>query len=40
VDDKAEGAIWVDTLVRFREENYRRRTLKLALTCGERPLAP
>jgi len=36
VDDKAEGAIWVDTLVRLREENYRpRRTLKLALTCGE-----
>src|SRR5713226_699606 len=36
VDDKAEGAIWVDTLVRFREENYRPlRTLKLALTCGE-----
>src|SRR5207302_131899 len=36
VDDKAEGAIWVDTLVRFREQNYRPlRTLKLALTCGE-----
>jgi len=36
VDDKAEGAIWVDTLVRFREAKYRpRRTLKLALTCGE-----
>jgi len=36
VDDKAEAAIWVDTLVRFREEGYRpRRTLKLALTCGE-----
>ena len=36
VDDKAEGAIWVDTLVRFRAENYRpRRTIKLALTCGE-----
>jgi acetylornithine deacetylase/succinyl-diaminopimelate desuccinylase-like protein len=35
-DDKAEAAIWVDTLVRFREENYRPlRTLKLALTCGE-----
>jgi acetylornithine deacetylase/succinyl-diaminopimelate desuccinylase-like protein len=34
--DKAEGAMWVDTLVRFREENYRPlRTLKLALTCGE-----
>jgi acetylornithine deacetylase/succinyl-diaminopimelate desuccinylase-like protein len=36
VDDKAEAAIWVDTLVRFRAENYRpRRTIKLALTCGE-----
>src|SRR5713226_9163358 len=36
VDDKAEGAIWLDTLVRFREEHYRPlRALKLALTCGE-----
>jgi acetylornithine deacetylase/succinyl-diaminopimelate desuccinylase-like protein len=36
VDDKAEGAIWVDTLMRFREAGYRpRRTIKLALTCGE-----
>jgi acetylornithine deacetylase/succinyl-diaminopimelate desuccinylase-like protein len=36
VDDKAEAAIWVDTLVRYREENFRPlRTLKLALTCGE-----
>src|SRR6185437_4212473 len=36
VDDKAEAAIWVDTLVRYRAENYRpRRTIKLALTCGE-----
>ena len=35
-DDKAEAAIWVDTLVRYRMEKYRpRRTLKLALTCGE-----
>jgi len=35
-DDKAEAAIWVDTLVRFRHEGYKpRRTLKLALTCGE-----
>jgi acetylornithine deacetylase/succinyl-diaminopimelate desuccinylase-like protein len=35
-DDKAEAAIWVDTLIRFRTENYRpRRTIKLALTCGE-----
>ncbi|HYM28233.1 MAG TPA: M20/M25/M40 family metallo-hydrolase [Steroidobacteraceae bacterium] len=36
VDDKAEAAIWVDTLMRFRGENFRpRRTIKLALTCGE-----
>src|SRR5580698_272231 len=29
-DDKAEAAIWVDTLVRYREENFRPlRTLKL-----------
>src|SRR5258708_5085920 len=35
-DDKAEAAIWVDTLIRYRSENYRqRRTLKIALTCGE-----
>jgi acetylornithine deacetylase/succinyl-diaminopimelate desuccinylase-like protein len=36
LDDKAEAAIWVDTLVRLRESNQRPlRTLKLALTCGE-----
>ena len=35
-DDKAEAAIWVDTLVRLSEDKLRpRRTLKLALTCGE-----
>jgi acetylornithine deacetylase/succinyl-diaminopimelate desuccinylase-like protein len=35
-DDKAQAAIWVDTLIRYREENFRPlRTLKLALTCGE-----
>jgi acetylornithine deacetylase/succinyl-diaminopimelate desuccinylase-like protein len=35
-DDKAEAAIWVDTLIRYRSENYRpRRTIKVALTCGE-----
>ena len=35
-DDKAEAAIWVDTLIRYRAEKYQpRRTLKLALTCGE-----
>ncbi len=36
IDDKAEAAIWVDTLTRYKQENYRpRRTIKLALTCGE-----
>ncbi len=35
-DDKSEAAIWVDTLVRYQEEKFRpRRTIKLALTCGE-----
>jgi acetylornithine deacetylase/succinyl-diaminopimelate desuccinylase-like protein len=35
-DDKAMASIWVDTLARFQREKYRpRRTLKLALTCGE-----
>jgi acetylornithine deacetylase/succinyl-diaminopimelate desuccinylase-like protein len=35
-DDKAEAAIWIDTLIRFKSENYKpRRTLKVALTCGE-----
>ncbi|HME39259.1 MAG TPA: M20/M25/M40 family metallo-hydrolase [Steroidobacteraceae bacterium] len=36
IDDKAEAAIWVDTLIRYKHENFRpRRTIKLALTCGE-----
>ncbi|HUO78615.1 MAG TPA: M20/M25/M40 family metallo-hydrolase [Steroidobacteraceae bacterium] len=36
MDDKAEAAIWVDTLIRLSEQKFRpRRTLKLALTCGE-----
>jgi acetylornithine deacetylase/succinyl-diaminopimelate desuccinylase-like protein len=35
-DDKAEAAIWTDLLVRFKAEHYvPKRTLKLALTCGE-----
>ena len=35
-DDKAMAAVWVDTLIRYRKEGYQpRRTLKLALTCGE-----
>ena len=36
VDDKAMSAIWADTLIRFRQGGYSpRRTVKLALTCGE-----
>lgn len=36
VDDKAMSAIWADAMVRFKQANYRpRRTVKLALTCGE-----
>ena len=35
-DDKAMAATWVDTLIRYRKEGFRpRRTLKMALTCGE-----
>jgi acetylornithine deacetylase/succinyl-diaminopimelate desuccinylase-like protein len=36
MDDKAEASIWVDLLIRYKTESYRpRRTLKVALTCGE-----
>lgn len=35
-DDKAEASVWVDTLIRFRQEGFKpRRDVKLALTCGE-----
>ncbi len=35
-DDKAQAAVWTDTLVRFAKEGYKpKRTVKLALTCGE-----
>ncbi|MEY4966514.1 MAG: hypothetical protein RL274_2097 [Pseudomonadota bacterium] len=35
-DMKAQAAVWVDMLIRFRQEGFKpRRTLKLALTCGE-----
>jgi acetylornithine deacetylase/succinyl-diaminopimelate desuccinylase-like protein len=35
-DDKAQAAIWTDMLARFSREHYRpRRTIKMALTCGE-----
>jgi acetylornithine deacetylase/succinyl-diaminopimelate desuccinylase-like protein len=36
VDDKAQAAIWVDTLARFAKAGAKpKRTIKLALTCGE-----
>lgn len=36
VDDKAMSAIWADTLIRLKQQGARpRRTIKLALTCGE-----
>jgi acetylornithine deacetylase/succinyl-diaminopimelate desuccinylase-like protein len=35
-DDKAEASVWVDSLVRLKQQGFRpRRTIKLALTCGE-----
>ncbi|HEY4076287.1 MAG TPA: M20/M25/M40 family metallo-hydrolase [Rhizomicrobium sp.] len=35
-DMKAQAAVWVDTLVRLKEEGFRHtRTIKMALTCGE-----
>lgn len=35
-DDKAQAAIWVDTLIRYRQEGFKpRRPIKVALTCGE-----
>jgi len=35
-DDKSVAAVWVDTMLRFKQEKVaHRRPLKLALTCGE-----
>jgi acetylornithine deacetylase/succinyl-diaminopimelate desuccinylase-like protein len=35
-DDKAMAAVWVDTLIRYKQEGFKpKRTIKLALTCGE-----
>jgi acetylornithine deacetylase/succinyl-diaminopimelate desuccinylase-like protein len=35
-DMKAQAAIWVDNLIRYRDQGYKpRRAIKLALTCGE-----
>src|SRR6478609_2449172 len=40
-DDKAQAAIWVDTLIRYRKEGYKpRRPIKVALTCGEESSVP
>jgi len=36
VDDKAMAAVWADSMIRFKQAGYKpRRTIKLALTCGE-----
>ena len=35
-DNKAMAAVWADALIRFKQQNYKpKRTIKLALTCGE-----
>lgn len=35
-DDKAQAAIWVDTLIRLKAQGFTpRRDIKIALTCGE-----
>ncbi len=35
-DDKSMAAVWVDTLIRFKREGFHpKRTVKMALTCGE-----
>jgi acetylornithine deacetylase/succinyl-diaminopimelate desuccinylase-like protein len=35
-DDKAMAATWADDLIRFKQAGYKpRRTIKMALTCGE-----
>jgi acetylornithine deacetylase/succinyl-diaminopimelate desuccinylase-like protein len=40
-DDKAQAAIWADTLIRFRQEGYKpKRSVKMALTCGEESGGP
>jgi acetylornithine deacetylase/succinyl-diaminopimelate desuccinylase-like protein len=36
LDDKAQAAIFTDAMIRFKQSGYKpKRTLKLALTCGE-----
>lgn len=35
-DDKSQAAIWTDAMIRFKQEGFKpKRTVKLALTCGE-----
>ena len=34
-DDKAQAAIYADTMIRLKSEKPLKRTVKLALTCGE-----
>lgn len=35
-DDKSQAAIWTDAMIRFKKEGFKpKRTIKLALTCGE-----
>ena len=35
-DDKAQASVWVDTLVRLKQQGFQpRRAIKLALACGE-----
>ncbi len=35
-DDKAMASVWADSMIRFKQEGYKpKRTIKLALTCGE-----
>ncbi|WP_374127183.1 M20/M25/M40 family metallo-hydrolase [Sphingomonas sp. 28-62-11] len=36
MDDKAQAAVWADSMIRFKKDGYKpKRTIKLALTCGE-----
>ena len=40
-DDKAQASIWVDTLIRYKTEGFKpKRTIKMALTCGEEGGSP
>ena len=40
-DDKAQASVWVDSLIRYRTEGFKpKRTIKMALTCGEEGGSP